>query len=75
MVARLNAAGAVVAGTTRTVRSGADAHFHVSLPVGSYLVRPARGTIARSGGGHRVHLRSDATRTITVRFRARFQRH
>jgi hypothetical protein len=74
-VTRLSAAGAVVAGTRRTVRSDANAHFHVSLRVGSYVVKPARGKITRNGGRRRVRLHVGTTQTITVRFRAPFHRH
>jgi hypothetical protein len=71
-VTRLNAAGKRLARTTRTVRSDADARFHISLRAGRYVVMPARGVIAKSGGHQRVRVQAGGTRTITVRFAGHF---
>ena len=71
-VTRLTTAAKRVAGTTRTVRSDAGARFHISLRAGLYLVKPARGVIAKNGGRQRVRVKAGGLKTITVRFAGHF---
>jgi hypothetical protein len=74
-VVRLTGAGTVVAGTKRTVRSDARGHFRLSLRAGRYRVKPARGTSMKGGASRTVRVRRGATRTVVIRFIARFRRH
>jgi hypothetical protein len=71
-VVRLKAGGAAVAGTKRTVRSDASAHFRLMLRAGSYLVKPARAMSMRGGSSRTIRIQRGTTRTITVRFAVQF---
>jgi hypothetical protein len=68
---RLDASGAAVAGTARTIESNSNARFHIKLHPGSYLITPLAGSVTTGGSTVSVRVKTHKTKTTTVRFAAK----